>query len=214
MRLTGKDPHAGKDWRWEEKGTTEDEMVGRHHRLDGHESEQAPGVGDGQGGLASCSPWGHKESDTTEWLNWTQHKTDSVWQLCSVFCNNLKKRDTFFAFGLHIHRVYLDMDLFLFNLFEIHFNSWSCGWMSFINFLKISSLINKNITPALFSISSCSGVQTGRLINHFTLSYASQCLVYTFHLFFLSGLHSGYYHLDYLIHKFFFHLCQMCLFCF
>ena len=50
----------------EEKGMTEDEMVGWHHRLDGHEFGQAPGIGDGQGSLACCSPWGHKESDTTE----------------------------------------------------------------------------------------------------------------------------------------------------
>ena len=69
--FTGKDPDAGKDWRWEEKGTTEDEMVGWHHRLDGHEFEQASGVGAGQGSLMCRSPWGHKESDTTEWLNWT-----------------------------------------------------------------------------------------------------------------------------------------------
>ena len=69
--LIGKDPDAGKDWRWEEKGTTEDEMVGWHHRLNRHEFEYAPGVGDGQGGLACCSPWGCKQSDTTEWLNWT-----------------------------------------------------------------------------------------------------------------------------------------------
>ena len=55
--LIGKDPDAGKDWRWEEKGMTEDETVRWHHRLDGHEFEQAPGVGDGQGGLACCSPW-------------------------------------------------------------------------------------------------------------------------------------------------------------
>ena len=53
----------------EEKGTTEDETVGWHHRLNGYESEQAPGVGGGQGGLVFCSPWGHKESDTTERLN-------------------------------------------------------------------------------------------------------------------------------------------------
>ena len=62
----GKDPHARKDWRWEEKGTTEDEMIGWHHWLNGHEFEWSPGVGDGQGGLACCSPWGYKESDTTE----------------------------------------------------------------------------------------------------------------------------------------------------
>ena len=65
-RLTGKDPDAGKDRRREEKGATEDEMVGSHHRLNGHEFEHAPGVGDGQGGLACCSPWGRKESDMTE----------------------------------------------------------------------------------------------------------------------------------------------------
>ena len=69
--LIGKDPDAGKDWRQEEKGMTEDEMVGWHHRPNGHEFEQAPKVGDEQGGLACCSPWGRKESDTTERLNWT-----------------------------------------------------------------------------------------------------------------------------------------------
>ena len=69
--LTGKDPDAGKDWRREEKGMTEDEMAGWHHRLDGHEFEWTLGVGDGQGGLACCSPWGCKESDMTE-LNWTE----------------------------------------------------------------------------------------------------------------------------------------------
>ena len=58
--------------RKEEKGMTEDETVGWHHWLDGHELEQAPGVGDGQGGLACCSPWGRKELDTIEWLNWTE----------------------------------------------------------------------------------------------------------------------------------------------
>ena len=67
-----KRPDAGKDWRQEEEGTTEDEMVGWHHRLNGHELEQALGVGDGQGSLACCSPWGCKESDTTEWLNWNE----------------------------------------------------------------------------------------------------------------------------------------------
>ena len=68
--LIGKDPDAGKDWRRKEKGATEDEMVGWHHWLDGPEFEQALGVGDGQGSLECCSPWGHKESDTTERLNW------------------------------------------------------------------------------------------------------------------------------------------------
>ena len=69
-----KDPDAGKDWGQEEKGMTEDEMVGWHHRCDGHEFEQAPRLGDGQGILACCSPWSHKESDTTERLNWIKLK--------------------------------------------------------------------------------------------------------------------------------------------
>ena len=69
--LIGKDPDAGRDWGQEEKGTTEVEMAGWHHRLDGRESEWTPGVGDGQGGLACCDSWGHKESDKNEWLNWT-----------------------------------------------------------------------------------------------------------------------------------------------
>ena len=70
--LIGKDPDARKDWRREEKGTTEDEMVGWHHWPDGHEFEQFLEVGDGQGSLACYSPWGHKESDMTERLNWTE----------------------------------------------------------------------------------------------------------------------------------------------
>ena len=70
--LNGKDPDAGKDWGQEEKGTTEDEMAGCHHRLDGNEFEWTPGVGDGQGGLACCSSWDCKESDMTEGLNWTE----------------------------------------------------------------------------------------------------------------------------------------------
>ena len=72
--LIGKDPDARKDWRQEEKGMREgdNEMFGWHHRLDGQEFEQAPVVGDGQGSLACCSPWGHEELDTTEWLNWTE----------------------------------------------------------------------------------------------------------------------------------------------
>ena len=68
--LIGKDLDAEKDWKQEEKGTTEDEMVGWHPQLDGYEFDKAPGVGDGQGSLACCSPWGRKELNMTEWLNW------------------------------------------------------------------------------------------------------------------------------------------------
>ena len=73
--LIGKDSDAGRDWGQEEKGTTEYEMSGWHYQLDGHEFWWTPGVGDGQGGLVHCNSWGCKESDTTEWLNWTEWKT-------------------------------------------------------------------------------------------------------------------------------------------
>ena len=76
--LLGKDFDAGKVWRPEEKGTIEDEMPGWHHWLNGRESEWTLGVIDGQGGLACCDSWGRKDSDTTEWLNWTElNWTDS-----------------------------------------------------------------------------------------------------------------------------------------
>ena len=70
--LISKDPDDGKDWRQEEKEMTEDEMVGWHHRLDGHEFEQSSGDGEGQGSLACCSPWDSKESDMTDQLKWTE----------------------------------------------------------------------------------------------------------------------------------------------
>ena len=72
--LIGKDSDAGRDWGQKEKRTTEDEMAGWHHRLNGRAFEWTPGVGNGQGGLACCDSWGHKESDTTERLNWTEYK--------------------------------------------------------------------------------------------------------------------------------------------
>ena len=75
-----KDPDAGKDWRQEQKGTTEDEMIGWHHQLNGHEfwNLKAQGIGDEHGSLACCSPWGHKESNTAEWLNWTDENFEVV----------------------------------------------------------------------------------------------------------------------------------------
>ena len=81
--LIGKDPESGKDWRQKE-GTTEAEMVGWHHGLNGHVFELALGVGDGQGGLACCNSWGRKESDTTERLNWTELNHLGLFWSCLV----------------------------------------------------------------------------------------------------------------------------------
>ena len=106
--LIGKDSGAGRDWGHEEKGTTEDEMAGWHHQLNGHEFKWTPGVSDGQGGLACCYSWGHKESDAIERLNWTEHflvvfivgKLNlydcevicacSIAKLCPTLCNRLQ----------------------------------------------------------------------------------------------------------------------------
>ena len=88
--LIRKDSDAGKDWRQEEKGATEDEMVGWHPWLDGHESEQASGVGDGQGRLAWCSPWGCKELDMTKWLDWLKPilEETTVMHMDEITCSN------------------------------------------------------------------------------------------------------------------------------
>ena len=101
-RLIWKDPDAGKDWRWEEKGTTEDEIVGCHHWLNGHEFAQAPGVGDGQGSLACCSPWGSKESDMTDWateLNWNK----KCWKIYRINATIIKVKKSLYAMLLNLH---------------------------------------------------------------------------------------------------------------
>ena len=100
--LIGKDSDAGKDWRQEEKGTTQDEMVGWHHQLNGHEFEQVLGVGDGQGSLVCCSLWGHKELDTTEQLLlyiFCSIQFISVTQLCPTLCNLMNRSTP----GLPVH---------------------------------------------------------------------------------------------------------------
>ena len=76
--LIWEDPDAGKDWRWKKKGMTEDEKVVWHHQFNGYEFAWTPGVGDGQGGLVCWSPWGQKELDKTEWLNWTELNGESL----------------------------------------------------------------------------------------------------------------------------------------
>ena len=86
--LIGKDSDAGMGWGQEEKGTTEDEMAGWHHWLDGRESDWTPGVGDGQGGLACCDSWGRKESDMTEWLIWS----GLIWWWFLIYRRNSKQK--------------------------------------------------------------------------------------------------------------------------
>ena len=88
-QLFRKNPDAGKDWRQEGKGTTGDKIVGWHHLLNGRESEQASWDGEGQGSLACCSPWGHKESDMTERLNWTDLTTIYFFKLHLLKIRNL-----------------------------------------------------------------------------------------------------------------------------
>ena len=97
VRFIGKDFDAGRDWGQEEKGTAEDEMAGWHHWLDGRESEWTPGVGE----LVCCDSWGRKESDTTEWLNWTE-LTWRFFQIisaqltqCGMFCLETELVETF-----------------------------------------------------------------------------------------------------------------------
>ena len=104
--LTGKDPDAGKDWWQEEKETTEDEMVGWHHRLDGHGFGWTPGVGDGQGGLMCCGSWGLKELDTTERLNCTR------WFLSTGPNNNIKNCNHIRMGGYHQAKVIIWNRLF------------------------------------------------------------------------------------------------------
>ena len=91
--LIGKDSDAGRDWGQEEKGRTEDEMAGWHHRLDGRESEWTPRVGDGQWGLACCNSWGHKQSNTTEQLNWLN------WSTTVLLPENSMDRGAWWAMG-------------------------------------------------------------------------------------------------------------------
>ena len=94
-QLLGKDSNAGRDCGQEEKETTEDEMAGWHHWLDGHESEWAPGVGDGQRGLACCDSWGHKTSDMTQQLNWT----DCTSKQYSVVIQHFSNQFQYFSFS-------------------------------------------------------------------------------------------------------------------
>ena len=96
-----KRPWCWRDWGKEEKGTTEDEMAGWHHQLNGREFEWTPGVGDGQGGLVCCDSWGRKESDTTERLNWIQ--TEGKWIWYSVWAEGKGQGNQKAWVGLSLH---------------------------------------------------------------------------------------------------------------
>ena len=96
--LIGKDPETGKDWGQGEKGVAEDEMVGWHHRLNRHEFEQIPEDSEKQGSLECCSLWGHKESDTTEQLNWTEHDKSSKQLSISSY--------NYFPLGMIMFKIY------------------------------------------------------------------------------------------------------------
>ena len=147
--LTGKDPDAGKDWRQEEKGMTEDEMVGWYHWLDGHEFEQALGVGEGQGSLACCSPWCCKELKT-EQLNWTP-----TLLACLAFPWWLLMLKTFSCincpFVCLLWTIFSLVSLPAFNL--IHF--WRLSSMSYLYILNINPLLDKIWKYFLLSYRLC-----------------------------------------------------------
>ena len=137
--LIGKDSDPGRDWGQEEKGTTEDEMAGWHHQLDGREFEWTPVDGDGQGGLACCNSWGLKESDTTEWLNWTElniiQMLLSIWGIPEKPANvNLyMKFEIFFSIFLFLWRI----EIFKYICMYIYCTRNSKGNYNFLSFLLL-----------------------------------------------------------------------------
>ena len=164
--LIGKDPDAGKDWEQEEKAMTEDELAGWHHRLNGHEFGQTPGVGDGQRGLACCNSWGLKELDTTEWLNWTE---DYVIPLLKVFQWLLQYKIKTFC-GLHLHDL---VPVFLSILIWKHFLLdycvldtpasllfLTCQVYSYIRAFSTSIFLSRIIFDKAVSLSFSSGSNT------------------------------------------------------
>ena len=148
--LIGKDPDAGKYWRWEEKGMTEDELVKWHHQLNGHGFGWTLGVGDGQGGLACCGSWGRKESDMTEQLNWTE---PAQWTWVWV------------GFGSWWWTGRPGVLQFM-GLQRVRHN-----WVTELNWIeKWTIIINKNCSGLLFSLNSCKGTFLSRWLKWVTLN--------------------------------------------
>ena len=131
MQRTGliwKDPDAGKDWGQEEKGTTEDEMVGWHHWLNGHGFGWTLGVGDGQGGLACYGSWDRKESDTTEWLNWTETQINMDFKFLMFLKGKCKQKMMFYRIrssGPNISLLSAPEDLVWFAVETHSLNHWT-----------------------------------------------------------------------------------------
>ena len=152
--LIGKDSDAGRHWGQEEKGTTEDEMAGWHHWLDGHESQWTPGVGDGQGGLACCDSWGRKESDTTKRLNWTElnwnnySKIQIVWKWVFI-CSFLN-----YTSELVLNCKWLDGHIFLFLRHDLSqfyiLSSWTVSMCSY--WVAIMSVVSWVVDSCLLSV--------------------------------------------------------------
>ena len=134
--LIGKDSDAGRDWGQEEKGMIEDEMAWWHHWLDGRESEWTLGVGDGQGGLACCDSWGHKESDMTEQLNWTELIINTVCDTCFADFFILSHILTLFNFGLFLEIAFLYIAFFML--------CWKCSHIYTHNYLKFN--LNRSLS--------------------------------------------------------------------
>ena len=147
--LIGKDPDAGKHWR-QEKGTTEDEMVGWHHQLNGHEFEQTLGIGEVHGSLACCSPWGRKESDLTEWLNNNNQITEREINETTPF-TIASKRIKYLGTSLpkKAKDLYSERYKTLMKEIKDDTNRWRdilCSWIGRINVIKMTIMPNYN-TP-------------------------------------------------------------------
>ena len=149
--LVGKDPDAGKDWRQEEKGTTNDEMVGWHHRLDGREFEQSLGVGDWQGCLEFCTPWGHKELNMTEWLNWTDFQEYEI----SIFFLKMwreKNKQTLCTLGTQIGAATMENNLAVPQKIKNRTTIWSSNSTSrYISSVNENSLLRHACIPMFIS---------------------------------------------------------------
>ena len=162
--LIGKDPDAGRDWGQEEKGMTENEMAGWHHRLDGREFVWTPGVGDGQGGLECGNSWGCKELDMTEWLNWTEEYL-KITNIKKHFHKTARCLSLYMDYTDHIYiyicmYVYVCVCVYIWHAYvhNIMFMHTYILHMDILNFceMKIHIFIFKNFKSLLNFLQYCS----------------------------------------------------------